>query len=206
MTESDLTPSEARAVIRRYVHDLRNMINSMDLEIACLLEDPAADPCGPPLQKIRDQLALTERGVRSLSVRFVEPSLSIAAATDLFHNWQQQIKKLGHGPPVQWQEPDGGAAITVDFRAVVAVLYEICLEANLSADAPPLAAGMTEEPRDVVFFVREPASDKKYRDTPLESQQWAEWQRLITISGGHLERVFDAASIQSVTTLRFAKS
>lgn len=203
MNESDLPPSEARAVIRRHVHDLRNMIYSMDLEIACLLEDPAARSCVATLQKIRHQLAVTERGLGSLSVRFVEPALGIAAAADLFHNWRQQINKLRQGSPVTWEEPDCGAAITVDFSAVVAVLCEICLEAKSGADTAPLMTGLTEDPREVVFFVREPASEESHRDTPPEVQQWAEWERMITISGGQLERTHDSLRAHSVTRLRF---
>ena len=80
MSDDDLPPSEARAVIHRHIHDLRNMISCMDLQIHCLLEDPNAGSCGPPLRKIRDQLSITEQGLRSIAETGVD-FISIGALT-----------------------------------------------------------------------------------------------------------------------------
>ena len=203
MSDHDLPPSEARAVIHRHIHDLRNMISCMDLQIHCLVEDPNAGSCGPLLQKIREQLAITEQGLRSLLMRFTEPSLCIAAAADLFHNWRQQIEKLERSLRIEWVEPACDAAITVDFSAVAVVLYEICREAKSPEGAPPLVAGITDSNGVVEFFIRKKASQKAHNETPPETQQWEEWQRLITISEGTMERTYDPLSAHSVTTLRF---
>jgi len=203
MSEHDITQSGARAVIRRHVHDLRNMINCMDLEIHCLVDDPAALSCVPALEKIRNQLALMEQGLLSLSVTFVEPSMNIAAATDLFHNWRQHVEELNRGPRIRWEEPFCTAAITVDFTAVVAVLTEICLEANPQAGPQTLVAAIADETGSVTFAVREPTTEQTYHETRPETQQWTEWQRLITISGGTMERTYDPLTAHSVTTLRF---
>ncbi len=203
MTETDLTASGSRDVVGRHVHDLRNMIYSMELEIACLLEDPAAQAFGPPLHRIRGQLALAERGLRSLSVRFVEPARDIAAAADLFQSWQQQMNKSGCAPAILWEDPVCDAAVTVDFSAVVSVLCEICLEAKQAENAPPLTGGFIEAAKELMFYVREPVSVKSYQDTPPERQQWAEWERLVRISGGSLDRSYDSSRAASVTCLRF---
>lgn len=203
MTEPDLPPSEARAVIHRHVHDLRNIITCMDLEIHCLAEDPSALSCVPRLQKIRAQLALAEQGLRSLSVRFVEPSINIAAAADLFHHWRQHVQELGCGLGVRWEEPVCTAAITVDFNAVVAVLTEICLQTKPPAGPRTVVAAIAGEEGSVSFTVREPASEESYQETPPETQQWTEWQRMITISGGVLERIYDPVPAHAVMTLRF---
>jgi len=185
MSDHDLTPPEARAIVRRYAHDLRNMINCMDLEITCLLEEaPAARP-ELPIRKIREQLALTERLVYGISVRFREPSSHPAAATDIFYNWKQQLHKLGQGALFEWPEPQCTAAITVDFAAVIAILVEICLQVRIPAESSlPVAALHTEADR-VIFSVKEPALESNY---PTDAQQWQEWERLATISGGRLER------------------
>ena len=204
MTNPDLTPSEARAVIRRHVHELRNMLNAMDLELACLLSEPAGAESGPALQKVRSHLILTEQIVRGLSVRFVEPSPGLAAAADLFHNWRQQLQRLGCAPAVHWEASSTEAAISVDFTAVVTVLCEICLQANLHDESSPLVAGVTDADGGVVYSVRQPASERAHQDAPPEAQQWAEWERMVAGSGGLLERTYDTPSAHSVTSLRFA--
>lgn len=190
-------------MIRRHVHDLRNMINCADLEIHCLVDDPAALSCVPALQKIRNQLAQMEQGILSLSVRFVEPSMNVAAATDLFHHWRQHVEELNRGPRIRWEEPVCTAAITVDFTAVVAVLTEVCLEAKPPVDPQALVAAIADERGSVTFAVREPSTEMTHYETQPEMQQWTEWQRLITISGGVMERTYDPLAAHSVTTFRF---
>jgi hypothetical protein len=188
MSQHDLTSVEARAVIRRYAHDLRNMINCMDLEIACLLEEPAAAGAEAALRQIREQLLLTERTVFSLSVRFREPSLHPAAAADMFYNWRQQLHKLGQGARFQWEETACAAAITVDFTAMIAVLVEICLHIKSPAEAPPPMAALRTEGDRAIFSVHEAAVENRF---PMDAQQWQEWERLAAISGGRLEATGD---------------
>ena len=186
MSQNDLSPNEARATVRRHAHDLRNMINCMDLEITCLLEEPepSAAATHAALRQMRDQLALTERTIFSLSVRFREPSLHPAAAADIFYNWKQQVHKLGQSGRFHWPEPVCTAAITVDFTAIIAVLVEICLYVKAPAGTPPATAALETGEDGVVYSVHEPAADMRF---PLDAQQWNEWQRLTKISGGRLE-------------------
>ena len=199
MSNHKLTPSEARAVIRRYVHDLRNMLCSMDLGISCLLEEPESARCDAP-QKLLHQLALTEEIVRSLSVRFQEPSRRTAPAAGILESWHRQHEKLRHGVPVHWEESSCQAAITVDATAVVTVLCEICLHAKSSAG---LLARITQKNHAVCFSISEPATLQEHQDATPAVQQWREWERLVQLSGGIIERSYDAFSARTVTELRF---
>ncbi len=200
MNDHKLTPTEAQAVIRRYAHDLRNMLCSMDLGISCLLEEPESARSEAP-QKLLHQLALTEEIVRSLSLRFQEPSCSTAPAADIFESWRRQRDKLWRGAPVHWEESSCHAAITVDSAAIVTVLSEICLLAHAPAG---LVAGFAERRQVVCFSIREPASLQAYRDTTPQKQQWKEWQRLVKLSGGKIVRSYDADAARTVTEVRFA--
>jgi hypothetical protein len=191
MSPHDLTPLEARAIVRRHAHDLRNMINCMDLEIACLVEDaPSAGP-ESAMRKIREQLALTERLVYSLSVRFREPSFHPAAAADIFYNWRQQLNKLGQSARFQWEEPQCAGAVTVDFTAVIAILVEICLQVRTPDGSPPSAAALHTDGACVIYSLKEPVMEHNY---PTDVQQWEEWKRLAEISGGRLERTGEDVS------------
>lgn len=200
MNHHKLTPSETRAVIRRYVHDLRNMLCSMDLGISCLLEEPESARCDAP-QKLLHQLALTEEIVRSLSVRFQEPSRRTAPAAGILESWHRQHEKLRYGVPVHWEESTCQAAITVDSTAIVTVLCEICLRAKSPAG---LVAGVAEQDQSVCFSIREPATLQAHRDHQPAAQQWKEWVRLAKLSGGHIARSYDAVAAATVTALRFA--
>jgi hypothetical protein len=180
-----LTQSEARAVVRRHAHDLRNMLCSMDLGIACLLEEPESAR-SDARQKLMHQLALTGEIVCSLAIRFQKPSRSTAAAADIFENWRQQRHKLRQGVPVHWEESSCQSAITVDANAIVTVLCEICRRAKSPAG---LVAEFAEKDHSICFSIREPASLKAHRDNPPQAQQWKEWQRLVKLSGGKIETV-----------------
>jgi len=203
MNHQELTPSEAQAIVRHHVHDLRNLLNCLDLEVCCLMEEPAGSAAAAPLGKIRDQLARMERTARALSIRFMDSSLSIAAAVDLFYNWRQQFQQQGQGPEVLWEEPACTAAITVDFSAVVTVLGEICLQMKFLARPQPLGAAILEEDGRVIFAIREPAPEGSSLDSAPESQQWLEWERLVMNSGGRLTRKYEEAPALWVTRLTF---
>ncbi len=200
MKNHNLTPSEARAVIRRHAHDLRNMLCSMDLGISCLLEEPESARCEAP-QKLLHQLALTEEIVRSLAVRFQEPARHTVPAGDIFESWRRQHGRLGQAMSLHWEPSACGAAISVDSTAIVTVLFELCLFAKSHAG---IAAGFEEEDHAVCFFIREPSSLQAYRDNRPRAQQWKEWQRLVGLSGGKIERCYDAVAARTVTVLRFA--
>lgn len=202
MNHHELTPFEAKAIVRHHVHDLRNLLNCLDLEVCCLMEDPAGSAAGPPLGKIRDHLARMERTARSLSVRFMDPSTSIAAAVDVFYNWRQQLQQQGQGPEILWEEPACAAAITVDFTAVVTVLSELCLQMKFLASPQPLGAAICEEEGSVIFSIREPVPEGNL-DSPPDNQQWLEWERLVINSGGQLTRKYEESPALWVTRLAF---
>jgi hypothetical protein len=200
MSRRDLTPLEANAIVRRHAHDLRNMINYMDLEIAAQLEDPSPEAPALTLQKIRDHLTLAERTVYSLSIRFREPSIHPAAAVDIFHNWRQQWQKLPRGSGIFWEEPHCNATISVDFTALIAVLVELCLQIKTPPDSTPAEASLRTRGAEVIFALTEPAAEYH---SPLDSQQWEEWENLTVISGGRLESSPGGPSSPRVTSLIF---
>ena len=197
-------PHEARDSVRRHAHDIRNMLNCMDLEIACMLEDHANSGTIAGLRRLREHVAVAERIVFSMSVRFREPSIHAAAAVDIYNNWRQQLLKLGLGTRFRWEEAASTAAISADFTSVIAVLVEVCIQFTRQPDTgAPAVASLVEEGPNVAFTVVEPPLENRF---PVDPAQVREWERIISLSGGNLECSSPAAGDSRATRIVFPAS
>src|SRR5207244_1762579 len=78
-------------IIRKHVHDVRNHINSLDLE-AVLLGEIVSDPeVTSTLLRMRSQLRELEAGVKDLVFRFADPEPADLTEADLLHFWKEQV-------------------------------------------------------------------------------------------------------------------
>lgn len=71
MSDQELSSDNTRAIIRRHVHELRNVLNSMDLEVTCMQEEPAGVALKTEIQNLRRQIVEAEKSLRSLSDFFM---------------------------------------------------------------------------------------------------------------------------------------
>jgi len=189
-TSTSAKPAEANRVIRRYVHDLRNCANYIDLEAVMLLEDltgPAADA----LQRMRGQLVQLEAVIRSLAVRFGEPSVATVAAADVFGKWKHMMESLPHAPPMTWEIKGAQGVVTMDCNAVLAILREIVVRAGRMHSEEAIALKMNLDSGSVDFQVHELSSQAE----TAKIEEWPEWQRIIAANGGTLSRQADGAGV-----------
>ena len=87
-------PARVVKIIRSHVHDVRNHINSLDLE-TMLLGELISDPEAlGSLARMRSQLAQLEATMKGLVYRFAEPQPIEVTADALLQLWKRQVAPL----------------------------------------------------------------------------------------------------------------
>lgn len=187
---SPITSHDPRvtAIVRRHTHDVRNYINSLDLE-ASLLEELITDPDAiTSVKRMRAQLSQLEATVRELSVKFTEARPVALTAGDLLHMWKRQVAAVeDDSQPVKWVAPEESKVIMIDPGIIVTVLRELLVGARKRSSSRGLTAGVKTSADAVTAELIEPAQAVFVED------EIEELRRVITNNGGTLEQSHDAA-------------
>ncbi len=206
MNETELAFPEARKIVRRYAHDLSDVANRIHLESSLLIDDITNPEHLASLQKVGDQVTRLGLMIRSLTLRFSQPCLSLTPATDVFEGWRARVGNLTDQLPMVWEEPVSEALLNIDFNAILTVLIEICEFAYRRGQARPIAGGLSESADEVVFQVRETRTAAELERQKEDSQEIVEWRRLVEGAGGRLEAIADVAELRSLVRLSFPRA
>lgn len=188
-------------IIQKHVHDVRNSINSLDLE-AVLLGETITDPeVLGTLRRMRAELTQMEAMVQTLHYKFAEPVPLTLTTGDLLYLWQRQIAPLETvARRISWSPPPPMAReVTLDAHAIVSIMREIVLAAWGRAPACVLKAAVTTTEQSVGMELREPIPR-----TPPAADELMEHQGLVAIHGGTLTAGEDALTGERVISLDFA--
>ncbi len=198
--ETSYTSHDPRvaAIVRRHAHDVRNYINSLDLE-ASLLEELITDPeIVSSVRRMRGQLNQLEATVRGLSVKFAEPRPIALTASDLLHLWKSQFSSMDEiNQTTQWVSPAESHVIMVDPSIVVSVLRELVLGSRKRSISRDLVATVKASPEAVIAELNE-SSQAVFVPDELEEQR-----RLVTANGGTLIQDRDPVTNNWITRLSF---
>ena len=186
------------AIVRRHAHDVRNYINSLDLE-ASLLEELVTDPeVVSSVRRMRSQLNQLEATVKALSVKFAVPCPVALTAADLLQLWQIQVAAVEDpSQPIQWSAPVGVTAIMIDPGIIVTVLRELVVGARKRSSSRGLSAAVKSTADAVVAELVEPAQAVFAQD------EIEECRRLVVSNGGTLEQSRDPVTSGWITRLIF---
>lgn len=146
------------AFLRQHTHDVRNALNSLELETA-LLQELFTDGEGPAcVDRIRSQVRALGVQMRSLSGFFQKPQPDAApiAASELFLIWQDQQAGLKQPLEVEWEGNVGSEKVSVDTTMMSAVFRELLANAAAFSAGGKVVASARCEGGDVVFELREP--------------------------------------------------
>ncbi|MDB6073184.1 MAG: hypothetical protein JWO89_824 [Verrucomicrobiaceae bacterium] len=181
---SSLDP-RVTTIVRKHAHDVRNYINSLDLECS-FLEELLTDPDAvDTARRMRVQLRQLELVVKSLSVKFAEPRPLAVTASDLLQLWKHQVEALDDKGIIEWSAPAHAVTLTIDSAAIVLVLREQVMEAWARNRAVKAAVRTT---------ANEVIAELVWPSPPGAISDLDEHRRLVEASGGKMERSHDDVS------------
>jgi signal transduction histidine kinase len=204
--------------VRQHTHDVRNHLNSLELEASLLAEfqsDPEASDC---LKRMRTQIRQLAASLRSLSSRFQEinPMASDIAAADLIEVWKEQLATLSDPPTVEWKSEVTDERVTVDVGQLASVLRELLNNAKAFGSDEVILATVRAEGDRIVLELLEPKEGSldpsSWGASPLSTTRrdgyglglW-EVRRVIEANGGEIRRKFLPETNQLVTTIGLPK-
>lgn len=168
--EMQIPLTRLAAFVRQNTHDVRNALNSLELE-AALLQELIADAEGLAcVDRIRRQVRALGGQMRSLSMIFQEPRPDAApiAASELFLIWKDQRAGLKEPLEVEWKDSLGAEKVNVDTTMMSAVFRELLVNAAAFGIGGTLTASARREGGDAVFALREP------KTAVLDTSRWGE--------------------------------
>ena len=186
-------------IIRTYVHDVRNYINSLDLEAVLLGELVTDSAVIEILQRMRAQLGQLEADVKGLLFKFAAPQPMQLTAADLLHLWKYQMTPLEDSShKIEWAAPTVSKALTIDAHALVSLLRELVIGAWRRSRGAGLKATVKTSEQCVVVELREPLHGTRLSDDAL-----FEYQRVVEINGGQFEQIDDPLTDERIISLSF---
>lgn len=188
-------------VIRKHVHDVRNSINSLDLESALLAELTADANVRESLSRMRAELTQLEATIKGFLFKFTRPQPMCLTAGDLLQLWKRQIAPLENAShQIVWSTPPPASDLTIDAHAVVSVLRESVITAWRRAPGCLLKAAVSASAQGVVVELREPLPRMAADAGALD-----EHRRIVLLNNGTFEMSEDLLTKEQVTTLCFVK-
>ncbi len=178
----------ALTVVRRFGHDLRNALNAMEME-ACHLDLLVMDGVAKEsLLRLRKQMALTEKKLRALTIRFVAPERVPVPVIDLFTKWNSRALSAFPGSAVTWNCAAKNEVIHVDMAMLADALGEMLFFYKRA----PVAVTVGHEEGEVRFRVEWSFPD---RDTAVQRvPALPEFGTVISGNGGrYMERACDVS-------------
>ena len=171
MMESDPnTPSAGVAeFVRQHIHDLRNVLNTLELETGLLRELVSENgEAQISARRVRKQVrALTDR-LRSLAEFFRDavPMKAPIAARELLLLWREQHATMAGPPKVQWVDNLDDEQVTVDVEMMLTIFREVLSNAAAFSQGSPVVITMRSEGESVTVELREPKTEA------LDPSEW----------------------------------
>ena len=160
-SEPDIPCARVVEFVCGHVHDLRNLLNNLDLETGLLQELVSEEEAQVSAKRVRKQVRMLADRLDSLSAFFrdAKPMAAPIAARELLLIWREQHAKLSEAPEVQWVDELGDENLDVDVEMMVTIFREILSNAAAFSQGGPIAITMRREGKSVTFELREPKTE-----------------------------------------------
>ena len=147
--------------VRQHTHDVRNGLNSLDLETALLNELVTEGEAKASVGRIQKQLRSLAVQLRSLSGRFQDPHPVAApiAARVLLQIWREKHVALQDVLEVQWVDELGNERVRVDVEMMATVFRELLTNATDFSTGGPVTVTARTTNGEVVFELKEPKKE-----------------------------------------------
>lgn len=171
MENEPLIPlSRVAAFVRQFTHDVRNSLNSLELETALLREVVTDEEGKDCVERIRSQVRSCGAHMRTLSTTFQKPesNRSPIEAAELFLIWKEEQAELKHPVEVKWQTSLEGQKVSVDVAMMTRVFHELLENAGNFSKNHKSVASASADGKSVLFELREQKTE------PIDPSNWGE--------------------------------
>ena len=211
--ESEIPWERIAGFVRQLTHELRNGLNSLDLEAALMQELATDDEAHACAARTRQQVRKLADQLRSLSALLQKPQpyTMNMPSRELFSNWRQQHEGLSCAPEVQWVEELGDEKISADEAMMTTVFRELLSNAAAFLEGRPLTITARRDKDAVTFEFREPKTaeldpvdwDRAFFTARRGHYGLGLWsvRRLVEANGGKITRRFLEKESALVTSL-----
>jgi signal transduction histidine kinase len=157
-SEPEIPVERVAAFVRQHTHDVRNGLNSLDLETSLLRELVTGGEAQECVDRVRRQVRIVAEQMRSLSAFFQDPQPMIApiSVRDLLVIWRELNADLPDAPKVEWVDELGDEKVNVDVAMMATVFRELLSNAAAFLQGGPATITARRSGRDVEFELREP--------------------------------------------------
>lgn len=202
------------AFVRQHTHDVRNDLNSLDLEGALLAEMVTDEEAKESIGRIRRQIRQAAGKLKALAAKFGEPRPALASilASDLFEIWQEQARGLSGPLEMTWASKLGGESLSIDAALMAMTLRELLDNAVTFSSGSKISASAYPR-RDRVNFEleetkSEPVDPGGWCVNPLQSSRRGGYglglwqaQRIVQAHGGELSQRYVPEGNSLVSTV-----
>jgi hypothetical protein len=160
MDEPVIPWSRVTAFMRRHTHDVRNGLNSIDLETELLLEIAPEGEAAESAARVRKQLRGLAQQLRTLAALFQEPLPTVVKipARVLLKIWREKHAALTPAPEIQWVDELKEEEVAADVEMMATVFRELLLNALVYSPGAALTITGRIQGGVVLFELREPKS------------------------------------------------
>ena len=209
----DVPYEDVAGFTRKLIHDVRNGLNALDLQLASML-DVASDTGSPLLEDVtlaRRLLGDEARRLGQLSaqMRGGSPDPIAYGASDLVEDLRERIARSFKDivPPINWTVSVGSEPVPVDFEVLSGAVAELVRNSSQFRTRGGQIEGLaTIEDGEFVLELRHPQEEvpgdpETFGETPFRSTRRGAYglglfsaRRALAALGGKLEIRHDVAS------------
>ena len=170
MEEIQIPWSRLAGFIRKHTHDVRNDLNSLDLESAFLEEIAPAGEMQTGVARIRKQVRSLSGQMRLLSTRFqsVTPMAGPMPAKALLTIWQERGASTPGVPEIEWVDKLGKEEVNVDVEMMASAMQELLTNAAAFPSPETIILTAKSDDNQVTFEMQEPKS------APVDTAAWGQ--------------------------------
>lgn len=170
MDENSIPWTRVAAFVRQHTHDVRNDLNSLDLETE-LLRDLVTDlEATTSIQSMQKQLRSVAMQLRTLASLFheVQPMMEPMDARSLLTLWREKHSAMQRAPEVKWIDELGEQEVNADASMFARVFLELLTNAAAFSPGAALTVSARVEGQDVIFELKEP------KKAPVDPSTWGQ--------------------------------
>ena len=208
--------SRVATFIRQVTHDVRNDLNSMDLQAAYAVELNTDPEAIEEVRRIRQLIQQAAKRLQALSANFQlnQPNLVTYSAKIFVEDLRDRLTKIfpEQMPAVEWTVSLGEEMIAIDIEMIFGAIAEVFRNAFQFREAgQPITASVSSANGRMVLEVQEgkttvPSDPATWGNEPLVSTRRGGYglglfraRRIFGVHGGEITASHDSASARLTT-------